>query len=70
MTVVPRCSVLYGLEFVCESIAGRDRALSNGIDTVVFKTVQHPDTMPMNCCTIIEKAVFHGNFYNNPISME
>lgn len=61
MTMVPRCSVLYGLEFVCESIPCRDRALRNRIDAVMFKTVQHSDTMPMNSCAVVEKTVFHGN---------
>lgn len=61
MTMVPRCSILYGLEFVCEIISCRDRALRNRIDTVMFKTVQHSDTMPMDCCAVVEKTVLHGN---------
>lgn len=63
MTVVPRCSILYGLEFVREGIVSRDRALRNRIDTVMFEAVQHSDTMPMDCCAVVEKAIFHGDLF-------
>ena len=69
MTVIPGCSILPGRKFVGKMISWRDRALGNRIDTVMFKAVQHSDTMPMNCSAVKFKVIDHFDLWKKSMNV-
>lgn len=70
MTVIPGCSILPGREFVGKMITRRDGALGNRIDTVIFKAVQHSDTMPMNGSAVVFEVIDDRDLWKKLMSVK
>lgn len=61
--MVPCCSILRGSELVGELLSRSNCALRNSIDPVKFRGSKLPDTMPMDCSSIVSKLVLDLNLY-------
>ena len=62
MAVIPGGAVLSDTEFVGVVITRGNSTLRDGVDSVVFKGVQHANSMHVHCSSIIFEMVLHGNF--------
>ena len=57
VVVVPRRSVLSGIEGIIERVARCDWTLSDAIDAIHMHIAKLPNSMPMDACTVVRQVI-------------
>ena len=57
MAMVPGCSVLCSMELVCEIMPRGNWALGDTVHTIHGHVIEHTNSMPVNCRTIIFEII-------------